>query len=116
MEKKLSRSERVAKSIRDAVALFEVKNSGYGEAYVHATDIMDILVPDKSLIRSRFQQLVYHNMYAIVTKLLRACSIIFYSGSERAEDLEDSWRDIGVYAFMIGELCTDKENLNGIRR
>jgi len=109
MKNKASRQERVTELMMKAAQLFSVKNEGYGEAYILATDIMSYLVPEKSLIRTRFQQLVYHNMYAIVTKLCRACSIIFYNGSDQSEPLQDSWRDIGVYAFMLQELCDDPD-------
>lgn len=111
-EQKESRGDRVLELMAAAQELFQQKNSGYGEAYIKATDIMHILLPDKSLIQTRFQELLYHNTYAIVTKLLRAYSIIFYSGSEASEDLADSWRDIGVYGFMLEEICHDRTELS----
>lgn len=99
-----SRSGRVLDLMKDASDLFKNKNSGYGEAYITATKVMDILVPRKSTIRDTYRGIVYHNLYAVVVKLCRVASIVFNGGSDKCESTKDSWIDLGVYGFMMAEV------------
>ena len=109
-----TRSERVGTILHDCALLFGNKNSDYREAYLLSTDIMAILVPDKSKVKTRMQQIVYHNMTTIVTKLIRASSLIFDSKDQKVNDesIQDTWRDVAVYAAMISEVCQDAVNIN----
>jgi hypothetical protein len=95
-------------------ALFSNKNMDYGDAYVIATDIMSLLVPDKSKIITRSQQIIYHNMYSIVTKLLRACNLLFNSTMHKVntESVSDSLKDGGVYFNMIAEIYDSREKVD----
>jgi len=110
-----TRSKRVAKVMEEGVKLFSNKNDDYGDAYVLASDVMQILVPDKSKVVTRTQQIVYHNMYVIVCKLLRACNLLFNEkfGEQKVNDeaIADSLRDGGVYFNMIAEVVDDRANI-----
>ena len=108
-----SRTQRVSAIMEEGLKLFNKKNTDYSEAYIHSTDLMSLLVPDKSFVQSRFQQIVYHNMYIVVGKLCRAANLIFHTKSTEVTDegIFDTWKDIGVYANMIAELCIDRKNL-----
>ncbi len=109
-----SRGERVAEILSSCAELFRNKNSDYREAYLLSTDIMAILLPDKSKVKTRMQQIVYHNMTTIVTKLIRASSLIFDVKDQKVKDesIQDTWRDISIYAAMIAEVCQDAVNIN----
>ena len=109
-----SRAERVADLIRSSANLFERKNTDYKSAYILATDVMDLLVPDKSKIVTRTQKILYHNMYAIVTKLVRASNLVFNSVTPKVKDesVVDSLKDGGVYFFMMAEAYEDRTQLD----
>lgn len=103
--KPTSRADHVRVLIESSIDTFTTKNLGYGDTYILATEVMDLIVPNKSVLKTRFQKLVYHNMYVILCKLCRASSIIFHGGSASSEAVYDTWRDIGVYGFMVEEIC-----------
>ena len=99
--------------MEESVKLFAGKNDDYGDAYVLASDIMAILVPDKSKVVSRTQQIVYHNLYVVVCKLLRTCNLLFNSSKHiNNEALSDSIRDGGVYLNMLAEVVEDSEAID----
>jgi len=110
MDPTTDRTTRVSNILMRCAQLFSNKNSDYREAYLISTDIMNILVPDKSKVDTRFKQIVYHNMTTIVTKLIRSSSLVFDSKDQKVkeESLMDTWADVCVYAAMIAEVCQDR--------
>ena len=99
----------VSKILRGSADLFDSKNQDYADAYILATDVINLLVPDKSVLKTRFQQIVYHNMYAIICKLCRAASLHFYAKTTNNESVLDTWKDISVYSAMIAGQCGEEQ-------
>lgn len=97
----------VSKILRESADLFSSKNADYGDAYIRSSDIMSILVPDKSRLNTRLKQVVYHNMTTMVSKLLRISNIFLNCQKTMAnhESVLDSWKDLAVFAAMMADLC-----------
>jgi hypothetical protein len=110
----MTRRERVVKLLEGIQSLYKAKNNDYSDAYIRASEVMMLIVPDQSQIVTLSQRIAYHHIYIIVCKLIRIANLKFTGTPRRVRDesIASTWRDNSLYSALMAEVEEDSENLD----
>lgn len=86
--------------------VFVKKNKDYGDAYILAGKLFEMIFPDGIQLKTWNDHCAYQVMTRKMDKIARFCNLRFTDKkkAEVAESIADTLGDDGIYSFMLEEL------------